>query len=69
MMPWSVPDGVPYDMPKFSAMLPTPGTTGDFDEMCMAAGEGVVRIKSIRPAAEIVGQMMEDARSMLVTSS
>jgi enoyl-[acyl-carrier protein] reductase II len=61
MMPWSVPGGVPYDMPKFSAMLPTPATTGDFDEMCMAAGEGVARIKSIRPAADIVTEMMEEA--------
>jgi NAD(P)H-dependent flavin oxidoreductase YrpB (nitropropane dioxygenase family) len=65
VMPWSVPDGVPYDMPKFSAMLPTPATTGDFEEMCMPAGESVGRIKSIRPAAEIVSQMMEDARCWL----
>lgn len=43
MMPWSIPNSVPYDMPKFSAMLPTPAATGDFEEMCMAAGEGVSR--------------------------
>lgn len=68
MMPWSVPNGVPYDMPKFSAMLPTPASAGDFEEMCMAAGEGVALIKSIRPASEIVSQMMEGARSMLAST-
>ena len=65
MMPWSVPGGVPYEMPKLSAMLPTSSTTGDFEEMCMAAGEGVALIKTIRPAADIVHDMMEEARAML----
>src|SRR5690242_21473746 len=32
LMPNSIPGGTPYDMPKFSAMLPTPETTGDFEE-------------------------------------
>jgi hypothetical protein len=59
---------VPHDLPKFSAMLPTPATTGDFEEMCMAAGEGVARIKSIRPAAEIVTGMMEEARAALTAT-
>ncbi len=28
-------------MPKFSAILPAPETAGDFEEMCLAAGESV----------------------------
>jgi nitronate monooxygenase len=32
LMPNSIPGGAPYDMPKFSAMLPTPETTGDFED-------------------------------------
>jgi NAD(P)H-dependent flavin oxidoreductase YrpB (nitropropane dioxygenase family) len=68
LMPWSVPGGVPYDMPKFSAMLPTPSTEGDFEEMCMAAGSGVALIKSIKPAAEIVSEIMEQARVMLASA-
>jgi NAD(P)H-dependent flavin oxidoreductase YrpB (nitropropane dioxygenase family) len=68
MMPWSVPGGVAYEMPKFSAMLPTPATTGDFEEMCMAAGAGVGAITSIKPAAEIVSEMMEEAGAILMAS-
>jgi NAD(P)H-dependent flavin oxidoreductase YrpB (nitropropane dioxygenase family) len=65
LMPNSVPGGIPYDMPKFSAILPTPETSGDFEEMCMPAGEGVRVIKKVQPAAEIVVGMMEDARAAL----
>jgi hypothetical protein len=65
LMPNSVPGGIPYDMRKFSAMLPTPDTSGDFEEMCMPAGEGVRVIKNLQPAAEIVVEMMEGARLAL----
>ena len=65
LTPSSVPGGIPYDMPKFSAMLPTPDTNGDFEEMCMPAGEGVRVIKRLQPAAHIVAEMMEDARRAL----
>lgn len=65
LMPNSVPGGIPYDMPKFSAMVPTPDTSGDFEEMCMPAGEGVRVIKSLQPAATIVVEMMEEARAAL----
>ena len=60
-----VPGGIPYDMPKFSAMVPTPETNGDFEEMCMPAGERVRVIKRVQPAANIVVEMMEDARAAL----
>jgi NAD(P)H-dependent flavin oxidoreductase YrpB (nitropropane dioxygenase family) len=65
LMPYSVPGGVPYDMPKFSAMVPTADTSGDFDEMCMPAGEGVRVIKSVQSAGHIVVEMMEGARAAL----
>ena len=65
LMPYSVPGGMPYEMPKFSAMLPTVDTTGDFEEMCMPAGEGVKSIKEIKPAAQIVREMIDEARSVL----
>jgi NAD(P)H-dependent flavin oxidoreductase YrpB (nitropropane dioxygenase family) len=48
-------------LPKFSALLPTPETTGDFDEMCMVMGESVGLIKDIKPAGEIVREMAEEA--------
>jgi enoyl-[acyl-carrier protein] reductase II len=65
LMPNSVPGGIPYDMPKFSAMMPTPDASGDFEEMCMPAGEGVRVIKRLQPAAQIVVDMMEGARAAL----
>jgi enoyl-[acyl-carrier protein] reductase II len=57
----------PYPMPKFSAVLPTPDTTGDLEEMCLPAGEGVGMCRRILPAAEIITEMMEDARCVIVS--
>jgi enoyl-[acyl-carrier protein] reductase II len=57
---------VPYTMPPFSAVVPTPDTTGAFDLMGFPAGEDSVRkVKDIRPAAEIIEEMMGDAREVL----
>jgi len=57
---------VPYTMPPFSAIVPTPDTTGRFDLMGFPAGEDSVRkIKAVRPAAEIVTEMMEEAHEIL----
>jgi enoyl-[acyl-carrier protein] reductase II len=65
LTPNAVPGGVPYEMPKFSAMVPTPDTTGDFEEMCLPAGEAVTTIRDIKPAAQIVVEMMEEARAII----
>ncbi len=60
---------VPYSMPPFSAAVPTPDTTGHFDAMGFPAGEdSVQKIKSIKPAAAIVLQMMAEARDILAQS-
>jgi len=57
---------VPYPMPPFSAVVPTPDTTGHLDLMGFPAGEDSVRkIKSVKPAAEIVAEMMAEAREIL----
>jgi enoyl-[acyl-carrier protein] reductase II len=56
----------PYTMPPFSAIVPTPDTTGQLDQMGFPAGEDSVRkIKSVKPAAEIVAEMMAEAREIL----
>jgi enoyl-[acyl-carrier protein] reductase II len=53
-------------MPRFSAVVPTPDTSGQFDLMGFPAGEDSVRkIKDVRPAAEIIGEMMTEAREIL----
>jgi enoyl-[acyl-carrier protein] reductase II len=57
---------VPYTMPPFSAVVPTPDTTGQFDLMGLPAGEDSVRkIKDVKPAAEIIEELMAEAREIL----
>lgn len=57
---------VPYTMPPFSAVVPTPDTSGEFDLMGFPAGEDSVRkIKDVKPAAEIIAEMMTEAQEIL----
>jgi enoyl-[acyl-carrier protein] reductase II len=57
---------VPYTMPAFSAVVPTPDTSGAFDLMGFPAGEESVRkLKDVRPAAAIIDEMMLEAREIL----
>lgn len=58
--------GHEYIMHKFSAMLPTPETTGDFEEMCMPAGESAGLVKEIKPASEIVNEMINEAKTIML---
>jgi enoyl-[acyl-carrier protein] reductase II len=65
LMPWTVEGGVPYAMGKFSVIIPTRDTTGDFDEMCLLAGsESSTLIRSIKPAARIVADMAAEAAAL-----
>ena len=58
--------GAPYSMPKFSVILPTRDTSGDFEEMCWpAGGQSAVRIHAILPAAVILKVMALEARISL----
>ncbi|HVE27945.1 MAG TPA: nitronate monooxygenase [Sporichthya sp.] len=66
LMPWTVPGGIPYAMPKFSVMSPTRTSTGDFDEMCLLAGaESSPLIDSVEPAGKIVADMAAEAAAVL----
>ncbi|MGH9040174.1 MAG: NAD(P)H-dependent flavin oxidoreductase [Acidimicrobiia bacterium] len=65
---YTVPGGVPYEMPKFSLMLPTRDTTGDFEEMALLAGaESSPLVTRIQKAADIVVEMGEAARALLTS--
>ncbi|MEW6474976.1 MAG: nitronate monooxygenase [Actinomycetota bacterium] len=69
LMPWSVPNGVPYAMGKFSVIIPTRTSSGDFDEMCLLAGaESSPLIKSVKPAGQIVADMAAEAAALLSSS-
>jgi enoyl-[acyl-carrier protein] reductase II len=53
-------------MPKFSVILPTRDTTGDFEEMCWTAGiVSAERIDEILPAAQIIKDMVQEAHAVL----
>lgn len=61
------PDGgvTNYPMPKFSALVPTTSTTGNFEEMCLPAGESASQVKDIKPVADIIKDMMNDAKRII----
>jgi len=68
LMPWTFPGGVPYAMGKFSVIIPTRDSTGDFEEMCLLAGaESSTLIKSVKPAAQIVADMAAEAAALLAS--
>jgi enoyl-[acyl-carrier protein] reductase II len=50
---------------KFSGVLPTPETTGDFEQMSLLAGESVGLIKNIKPAKDIVFEMVREAEKII----
>jgi len=57
--------GREYAMPKFSAILPTPETSGDFEEMCLPAGDSAALTTAITSAHEVVESMTRDAERIL----
>jgi NAD(P)H-dependent flavin oxidoreductase YrpB (nitropropane dioxygenase family) len=57
--------GREYAMPKFSAILPTPETSGDFEEMCLAAGESAALVTTIEAAQAVVQTIGREAEQIL----
>ena len=57
--------GAPHVKRKFDVILPTPDTTGDFEEMAWLMGQGVGLVHDVRPAAEVVEEMMGGAAELL----
>jgi NAD(P)H-dependent flavin oxidoreductase YrpB (nitropropane dioxygenase family) len=62
----TVVHGQEMPMPKFSVLLPTPDTTGDIEEMCLLSGESAGLVRDIRPAGEIVRDMMAEAHQVIL---
>ncbi|MEU3465555.1 nitronate monooxygenase [Streptomyces sp. NPDC006733] len=50
---------------KFSVLPAVPGTEADWEEMPWLMGQGVGLVRDIRPAADIVREMMADAERVL----
>lgn len=51
--------GQTYEMPPNSAVLPMRNTVGNFDLMCLAAGESVEGIDKVQTVAEIVDSLFD----------
>lgn len=58
-------NGQSIPIPKFSIILPTPETSGDFEELCLTVGESSGNITTIKPAGEIVRDMVTEASQTL----
>jgi NAD(P)H-dependent flavin oxidoreductase YrpB (nitropropane dioxygenase family) len=52
-------------MRKFNVLLPVPETEADWEEMPWLMGQGVGLVHDVRPAGEIVGEMMRQAEQVL----
>jgi len=57
--------GIEYVMPKFAATLLIPEASGDFEEMCLAAGESAALVSEITTAQEVVQSMGKQAQQIL----
>ncbi|MBC7928341.1 MAG: nitronate monooxygenase [Bryobacteraceae bacterium] len=56
--------GQQYAMPRFSAILPTVDTSGDFEEMCLPAGDSAPLVSSILTVQEVLRTMREEAENI-----
>jgi NAD(P)H-dependent flavin oxidoreductase YrpB (nitropropane dioxygenase family) len=57
--------GAEMTLRKFSVLLPTPDTKGDWEEMPFLAGQGVGLVNDILPAQQVVERMMTEAVAIL----
>jgi NAD(P)H-dependent flavin oxidoreductase YrpB (nitropropane dioxygenase family) len=57
--------GVPVPVPRGSAICPSRDTTGRVEAMALYAGESVACIDDVRPAAEIVAELVSGAERLL----
>ncbi len=54
-----------FPVERFSVLPPTAGATGRVDAMALYAGESVTNVTSVRPAAEIIAELVAGAERLL----
>jgi NAD(P)H-dependent flavin oxidoreductase YrpB (nitropropane dioxygenase family) len=52
---------------RFTNFVPTPGTSGQIDQMPLLAGQGVGLVHEVQPVARIIDDMMKEAASVLLS--
>ena len=58
--------GQPLPLLRLMGFPPTPDTSGDLESMDFLAGQGVGLVKDIKPAAEVVRELVEGARQIII---
>jgi NAD(P)H-dependent flavin oxidoreductase YrpB (nitropropane dioxygenase family) len=59
------PGGQPMPIPRLGPQAPTRATTGDIAAMPLYAGQGVATMTKVRPAAEVVAELVSGAAQLL----
>lgn len=57
--------GTTVDVPKYSFFAPTVDTTGDVSAMAQYCGQGVGMVNDVKPAADIVNELMTGAEQLM----
>ncbi len=57
--------GEPTVLRKFNVLPPVPGTEGDWEEMPWLMGQGVGLVRDVKPAGDIVREMVGEAERTL----
>jgi NAD(P)H-dependent flavin oxidoreductase YrpB (nitropropane dioxygenase family) len=57
--------GQPMPVLRFMGFPPNSDATGDIDSMDLLAGQGVGLVGELKPARQIVGQLVEEARQII----
>lgn len=52
-------------IPRYASTTPNPDTEGDIEALSLWAGQGVARVTQIRPAADVVREIAEEAAAVL----
>jgi hypothetical protein len=61
--------GHEMELRRFSNLVPMPSTEGDFEEMALLAGQRVGLIREVKPAGDIIREMMAKATAVLARLS
>lgn len=57
--------GESMPMPKYMGVPPTPEASGDFEQMSLLAGESAGLVRELKPAGEIVEEMVAQAEEII----
>ncbi len=62
-------DGTRVDVLRYTSLMVTPDFKGDLDYVPLWAGESCSQIKDIKPAAQIVGEIVREAEQVIAAMS